>query len=138
MVKVLEKRVEEEKYSDRLWRVVLGTTAEIVGAAPEVRNLDDYFKWDKESEPIPSDARIVGIRPVDLICVDSYQDYISARRHGQRGKVEQGITVHPISHLLFVYDPAHFALARQLAEAYERRLEEGPDRQFTLQKEYQE
>ncbi len=128
MVKVLEKRIEES-YRDKVWRIVAGATAEIVGQALVLRNLQDYFNLDEKRRQIPEDARIVAVRDMDMIYVDAMSQ--------DNKKVEQGIIVHPQAHYLFIYDSAHFDLARQLAEAYERRLEEGPDRQFTLQKEYQ-
>lgn len=92
-----------------------------------MRNINDYFRLDNQPEPLPREVRIVGLRDEDTIYVDLHPP---ERR-------EQGIVINTILHYLHVYDSAHFDLARQLAEAYERRLEEGPGREFTIQKEYQ-
>lgn len=126
MVKVLEKRIEES-YTDRLWRIVLGTTAEIIGSKPVTI---DPFCLDEKQQPSPEilrQARIIAAPSVGTICID----YCSPKES------KEGISVNPVLHRMTVYDPAHYALARQLAQAYEQRLEEGPDREFTLQKEYQ-
>ncbi len=129
MVKVLEKRIEES-YTNRLWRIVLGTTAEIIGSTPVTI---DPFCLDEKQQPSPEtlrQARIIAAPSIGTILIDCC-------RQKER---QEGILVNPVLHWINVYNPAHYALARQLAEAYEQHLQEGkgPGREFTLQKEYQE
>lgn len=131
MVKVLEKRIEES-YTDRLWRIVLGTTVEIVGGEPIVRkyfDLDGDTKKELSPETLQK-ARIVAIEDMYLIGID----------YSKQKDSQKGITVHSIPHWIYVFDPGHYNLAHRLAQAYEQRLQEGtgPGREFTLQKEYQE
>ena len=127
MVKVLEEEVKEN-VSDRLWRIVLSTTAEIVGSTPYViDNYIDYTLSRGSSASIPQETRIVTLKDMGVIAIDA---------SGKNTPHHRGIFIHPILHRVEVYDQPHFDLAYQLAQAYEQRL--GNKEEFTLQKHYSE
>ena len=124
MVKVLEEEVKENG-SDRLWRIVLSTTAEIVGSTPYV--IDDYTDYTLprgSSASIPQETRIVTLKDAGVIAIDP----------SRKDTAKSGIFIHPIQHRVNVYDQSHFDLAYQLAQAYEQRL--GNKEEFTLKKHY--
>jgi hypothetical protein len=134
MVRVLEKKVEED-YVDRLWRIVLRTTEEMVGSrAVIIADLFPIIANPQSSLRISPDTRIIAYPQLNNLDVD-YNRLLNPTR---------GISIHSILHRLSVYDAEHYDLAHRLAEAYEQRLRAGlPEaeqarEEFTLQKEYHE